>query len=55
MLDLNIEQYVKEHEERVRRLDELYDKVRSPEYNEEEKNNFRHESLKLCREGLATI
>ena len=55
MIDLNIEQYVREHEERVRRLDELYDKIRSPEYNEEEKTNFRHESLKLCREGLATI
>ena len=55
MVDLNIEQYVREHEERVRRLDELYDKIRSPEYNEEEKNYFRHESLKLCREGLATI
>jgi len=55
MIDSNIEQYVREHEERVRRLDELYEKIRSPEYNEEEKNNFRHESLKLCREGLATI
>jgi hypothetical protein len=54
MIDSNIEQYVKEHEERVRRLDELYEKIRSPEYNEQEKDNFRQESLKLCLEGLTT-
>jgi hypothetical protein len=55
MIDSNVEQYVREHEERVRRLDELYKKLRSPDYNEEEKSNFRHESLKLCMEGLITI
>ena len=55
MIDSNIEQYVREHEERVRRLDELYEKIRSPEYNEQEKNNFRQESLKLCLEGLTTV
>jgi len=54
MIDSNIEQYVREHEERVRRLDELYEKIRSPEYNEQEKDNFRQESLKLCLEGLTT-
>ena len=55
MIDENVEQYVRDHEERVRKLDELYEKIRSPEYNEEEKNNFRHQSLKLCLEGLATV
>jgi hypothetical protein len=55
MIDSNVEQYVREHEERVRRLDELYEKLISPDYNEEEKNNFRHESLKLCMEGLITV
>jgi len=55
MIDSDVEQYVREHEDRVRRLDELYEKIASSEYNEEEKNSFRHESLKLCLEGLATI
>ena len=55
MIDSNVEDYVREHEERVRRLDELYEKLRSPEYNEDEKNNFRQESLKLCMEGLMTV
>lgn len=55
MIDSKVEEYVREHEERVRRLDELYEKMRSSEYNDEEKNNFRQESLKLCLEGLATV
>ena len=55
MTDANVEQYVREHEERVRRLDELYEKISSPEYNEEEKTNFRYESLKLCIQGLTTV
>ena len=55
MIDSDVEQYVREHEERVRKLDELFEKIRSSEYNEEEKNNFREESLKLCLEGLAAI
>jgi|SRR5262245_53396686 len=55
MIDENVEQYVRDHEERVRKLDELYEKIRSPEYNEEEKSNFRYQSLKLCLEGLATV
>jgi hypothetical protein len=48
MIDSNVEQYFREHQERVRRLEELYDKLRSPEYNDEQKKNFRHESLELC-------
>ena len=55
MIDQDVEQYIRDHEERVRRLDELYEKIRSSEYNEEEKNNFRYQSLKLCLEGLATV
>ena len=55
MIDSNVEQYVREHRERVRRLDELYEKLKSPDYNDEEKNSFRHESLKLCIEGLTTV
>ena len=55
MIDENVEQYVRDHEERVRKLDELFEKIRSSEYNEEEKSNFRHQSLKLCLEGLATV
>ena len=55
MMDQDVEQYIRDHEERVRRLDELYEKIRSSEYNEEEKNNFRYQSLKLCLEGLATV
>ena len=55
MIDLNVEEYVREHQERVRRLEELYEKIRSPEYNDEEKKNFRQESLKLCLEALATV
>jgi len=55
MIDSTIEQYVREHEERVRRLDELYVKISSPQYNEEEKMNFRYESLKLCLEGLTAL
>jgi len=55
MIDSNVEQYVREHQERVRRLDELYEKLESPDYNDEEKNSFRHESLRLCMEGLANV
>jgi len=55
MTDANVEQYVREHEERVRRLDELYEKISSTEYNEEEKTNFRYESLKLCIQGLTNV
>jgi hypothetical protein len=55
MIDSNVEQYVREHEQRVRRLDELYEKIRSPDYNDEEKKIFKYESLKLCLEGLATV
>lgn len=55
MIDSNVEQYVREHQERVRRLDKLYEKIESPDYNDEEKNSFRHESLKLCMEGLANV
>lgn len=55
MIDSNVEQYIRDHEERVRRLDELYEKIKSNEYNEEEKNNFRYQSLKLCLEGLSTV
>ena len=55
MIDSNVEQYVREHQERVQRLDELYEKIESPDYNDEEKNSFRHESLKLCMEGLANV
>ena len=55
MIDLNVEEYVRDHQERVRRLEELYEKIRSPEYNDEEKKNFRQESLKLCLETLATV
>jgi hypothetical protein len=55
MIDSTVEQYVRDHEERVRRLDELYEKIRSPDYNEEEKNKFRYQSLKLCLEGLSTV
>ena len=55
MTDANVEQYVREHEERVRRLDELYEKISTPKYNEEEKTNFRYESLKLCIQGLTTV
>ena len=55
MIDENVEQYVRDHEERVRKLDKLFEKIRSSEYNEEEKNNFRHQSLKLCLEGLANV
>jgi len=51
MIDSDVEQFVRNHEERVRRLDELYEKIRSSEYNEEEKNIFRRDSLKLCLEG----
>ena len=54
MIDSKVEEYVREHEAQVRRLAELYEKIRSPEYNEEEKNKFRHESLKLCMKGLMT-
>lgn len=55
MIDSNVEQYVREHQERVRRLDELYEMLKSAAYNDEEKNNFRQESLKLCMEGLMTV
>jgi hypothetical protein len=55
MIDSDVEEYVREHQERVRKLEELYEKIGSPEYNDEEKNNFRNESLKLCLEGLATV
>jgi hypothetical protein len=40
MIDSNVEQYVREHQERVRRLDELYEMLKSAAYNDEEKNNF---------------
>jgi len=55
MVDSDVEQYVREHEERVRRLEELYEKIMSPDYNDEQKTNFKHESLKLCREGLKAV
>jgi len=55
MIDSDVEEYVREHQERVRKLEELYEKIGSPEYNDEEKNNFRNEPLKLCLEGLATV
>ena len=55
MIDSDVEQYVREHQERVRRLDELYEMISFSEYNEEEKNAFRRESLKLCLEGLAAV
>jgi|RhiMethySRZTD1v2_1073278.scaffolds.fasta_scaffold746177_2 hypothetical protein len=55
MIDSNVEQYVREHQERVRRLDELYEMLKSAAYNDEEKNTFRQESLKLCMEGLMTV
>ena len=55
MRDLSVAQYVKDHEERMRRLEELYEKIRSPEYNDEEKKRFRQKSLELCLDGLATV
>ena len=55
MIDSNLEEYLKEHEERIRRLDELYEKIKSPDYNDGEKKNFRQESLELCLGGLATV
>jgi hypothetical protein len=55
MIDLNVEQYLRQHEERVRRLEELDRKMESPQYSNAEKENFREESLKLCLEGLATV
>ena len=55
MIDSNLAQYVKAHQERIRRLEELYEKISSPEYNDEEKKNFRQQSLELCLGGLATV
>ena len=55
MIGSNIDQYVKDHKERMRRLEELYEKMRPPEYNDEEKKNFRKKSLELCLDGLATV
>jgi hypothetical protein len=55
MLILDVGQYLMEHEERARQLDELDGKIDSPSYGNEEKETFREESLKLCLEGLATV
>jgi hypothetical protein len=55
MIESDVERYVREHEDRIRRLDELHENISSSEYNEEEKQNFKRESLKLCLKGLATV
>jgi chaperonin cofactor prefoldin len=55
MIDLNVEKYLRQHEERAQRLKELDEKINSPQYSNEEKESFRKESLKLCLEGLATV
>jgi hypothetical protein len=55
MLISDVEQYLREHEERVRQLEALDGKIDSPSYSNEEKETFRQESLKLCLEGLATV
>jgi hypothetical protein len=55
MIDLQVELYLRQHEQRAQRLKELDEKINSPEYSNEEKESFRKESLKLCLEGLATV
>jgi hypothetical protein len=55
MIDLTVEYYLRQHEQRAKRLKDLDEKINSPEYTKEEKESFRQESLKLCLEGLATV